>query len=58
MGKVKFCREDDEFFCFSSDFLKFSVPKSIKSKEMVWEKNDENFKLMKMPVPLRIFGKK
>src|SRR3989475_9283098 len=26
LGKIKFCEVDDEFFYFSSDFLKFSVP--------------------------------
>ncbi|ABX36357.1 hypothetical protein Daci_3725 [Delftia acidovorans SPH-1] len=58
MGKIKFCEVDDEFFYFSSDFLKFSVPKFIKGEEMVWEKGDEKYKLIKMPVPLRLFGKK
>src|SRR5260221_11226050 len=38
LGKIKFCEVDDEFFYFSSDFLKFSVPKFIKGEEMVWEK--------------------
>ncbi|WP_156516985.1 hypothetical protein [Delftia sp. GW456-R20] len=58
LGKIKFCEVDDEFFCFSSDFLKFSVPKFIKGEEMVWEKGDEKYKLIKMPVPLRLLGKK
>jgi hypothetical protein len=58
VGKIKFWGDDDEFFCFSSDFLKFSVPKYIKGEEMIWEKDDEKFKLIKMPIPLRIFGVK
>jgi hypothetical protein len=27
VGKKKYCVEDEQFFCFSSDLLKFSVPK-------------------------------
>lgn len=56
-GKISFCEKDEEFFCFSADYLNFSVPKKEKNKPSEWSRNGIGFVSKKLTVPIKIIGK-
>ncbi|MBB6579818.1 hypothetical protein HNP33_003934 [Comamonas odontotermitis] len=56
-GKISFCEKTEDFFCFSTEYFNFSIPKKKENRISEWRKNGISFDSKKLTSPIRIMGK-
>ena len=56
-GKISFCERIEDFFCFSTEYFNFSIPKKEENRISGWKNNEVSFSSKKLTSPIKIMGK-